>query len=814
MKKIFTLAAAVLASFSLSAETIFSFTVTSETTAKGTYTAEGGTAVCSGAAMSTGGSNEITIGTQTFYKFSSSTQWDFTLADGDKFAEGDVISITGACTTSNKTGKGVTLNSIAVTGDFPASTANTLTYTVTATDAINGQTTITLKRNDSDIKFGSISVSREAVVPITDPVATVTIEGPTEAAVGYAAEYTATTDVKADAYQWFVDGVAQDGATKKTFEFTPAVKGATYAIVCKARNANNATDDWIASNTINVTGTKLCGELIKAVYDPSTKKSTVTGVIGGTADRNTQDNGKLGSNGHYYGAVLAGGSLMAGDVVTVKASALNGGNTATLFADKGETELGSAAFDETTLTAVITLTKSASAVYLYRKDSGCNPNIESISVSRSCEDSNDATIHKLTVNGNEVAENDGLFEYTLSASYAEPTVTIAFEIHPLATIKYSLSNPYEMATPDVGDSKGQAFTIIAEDGTEKTYTVLIYKSAELSNDATLKELSVAGYTLTPAFDSAVTEYTVTKPYEAAMPAETDVTATPNSSNAKGAVVTVAENVITITVTAENDETKVYTVTVNNAPAVKKINEVILSNGYSAYIVEGQSVEPFVINGFYLAGQDAPTVKSYQVNNGTTWAIDGNDITLTGADASTATYQLVLEAVTPAEFNAAEITFDGTEAWAKAANGFDASKGGWKFSKTDDDYSREIAGKTHVEFFLPACDTIVLKAGASGTERDVLFYVNGTKVGEKAKLTKENGVTLAVEQDAPFMLTVASAQTSGDGGVGAIRMAKKSTTPTAIDNTEAEVKAVKRIVNGQLVIEKNGVKYNAQGAVVK
>ena len=40
------------------------------------------------------------------------------------------------------------------------------------------------------------------------------------------------------------------------------------------------------------------------------------------------------------------------------------------------------------------------------------------------------------------------------------------------------------------------------------------------------------------------------------------------------------------------------------------------------------------------------------------------------------------------------------------------------------------------------------------------------------------------------------------------------TPTAIENAEAEVKAIKRFENGVLIIEKNGVKYNAQGAVVK
>ena len=40
------------------------------------------------------------------------------------------------------------------------------------------------------------------------------------------------------------------------------------------------------------------------------------------------------------------------------------------------------------------------------------------------------------------------------------------------------------------------------------------------------------------------------------------------------------------------------------------------------------------------------------------------------------------------------------------------------------------------------------------------------------------------------------------------------TATAIDNTEAATKAVKRIVNGQLVIEREGKLFNALGAEVK
>lgn len=40
------------------------------------------------------------------------------------------------------------------------------------------------------------------------------------------------------------------------------------------------------------------------------------------------------------------------------------------------------------------------------------------------------------------------------------------------------------------------------------------------------------------------------------------------------------------------------------------------------------------------------------------------------------------------------------------------------------------------------------------------------------------------------------------------------TPTALDNMSAETTGVKFIENGQFFIEKNGVRYNAQGQIVK
>ncbi|MBR1878760.1 MAG: hypothetical protein IJ814_07140 [Paludibacteraceae bacterium] len=122
--------------------------------------------------------------------------------------------------------------------------------------------------------------------------------------------------------------------------------------------------------------------IIRAIH-VNKNTATVKGSIGGTAYKNTQDNGKLGSNDHYFGIKLADDAkFQAGDSVVIVASLLNGGNTATLFSDKGTTAIASPVFNTVTLICTYTLTAEVDAIYLYRKDSGCNPNVASISVYR------------------------------------------------------------------------------------------------------------------------------------------------------------------------------------------------------------------------------------------------------------------------------------------------------------------------------------------------------------------------------------------------------------------------------------------------
>ena len=239
---------------------------------------------------------------------------------------------------------------------------------------------------------------------------------------------------------------------------------------------------------------------------------------------------------------------------------------------------------------------------------------------------------------------------------------------------------------------------------------------------------------------------------------------------------------------------------------RAIREVILSNHYYAYINEGETV----IRGWYLAGTSVPVIDSCLLSAGATWAQTNDTVTITALNGTTSVYTIYVQPVTPVEFSAAEIVFDGTETWVKSAYGWDGTKK-WKFSKTDSDYSREIAGKTHVELFLPACDTLYLTP-FSGTERDVRFYINGVEFGSKTKFVKA-GLTLNVQQSAPFMLTIASAQTSGDGGIAAIRMARKNNSALDIETTKSDVHCVKVLREGRLYIRLGEKIYDITGRPV-
>ena len=355
---------------------------------------------------------------------------------------------------------------------------------------------------------------------------------------------------------------------------------------------------------------------------------------------------------------------------------------------------------------------------------------------------------------------------------------------------------------------------ISRDGSKKVvYTINFTVSDTPSNDATLKSLSINGQ-IVEGFSSAKYEYTYEIAYIDALPI---ITAEPNEEHASVQINNVTEVTktgtnATIVVTAQDGSTTLtYTITFNRADAIKKLNELIMSNKYNAYIPDNDASR---IQAYYLAGTQEPTIESYKVSEGAALTQEGNVVTLTGADGTTISYTLSVESVEPVEFTTDEFIFDGSESWVKAAYGFDSTKK-WKFSKTDTDYSREIAGRTHVEFFLPACDTVILKSMDS-KERAVRIFVNGVEVGEKFTLLIA-GSEIIVNQAEPFMLSVVSAQSSGDGGVKALQMKGQThKIQTAIRPTnETKDNNVRKVIrDGRLYIIKDNKTYTPQGSLVR
>ena len=106
-------------------------------------------------------------------------------------------------------------------------------------------------------------------------------------------------------------------------------------------------------------------------------------------------------------------------------------------------------------------------------------------------------------------------------------------------------------------------TVTAEDETaEKTYTVKVYRDNAPSSDATLQSLTLSGITLSPAFDPATTAYTAeAEDIEMTM---VEAMATHPGATVEGTgemSLSAGENVISVTVTAEDETTQTYTVMV-------------------------------------------------------------------------------------------------------------------------------------------------------------------------------------------------------------------------------------------------------------
>ena len=800
MKKIFTFAAALLASLTMNAETV----TMDLALAKGSTPAPSiGEALLNGGAFDGNG-----------YKMGSDGQfvgWNIAAAEQTFSA----VSFNGYINTTStdknwgfqfSTDGGTTWGDELLQANDGTKSYHDIAVTVDIPEGANAIRII--RKAGTSTYVSAITLTLGNATPSTDPVESAEISGETACAIGASVELTCNAP-KATTYQWYLGGAAIEGANAKKYTFTPTAAG-EFSFTCAASNDYTATPVVAAAFVVTVVDpSAACGELIKAVH-VNKNTATVTGVLGGTADKNTQDNGKLGSNGHYFGVKLAQGNFMAGDEVTIVASVLNGGNTATIYSDKGTTLLGSVDFDAESLTATYTMEDEAEWIYVYRTASTCNPNIDYISVNRSCEASDNNKIKSLTINGEAVEAVEGVYSYTVGASVnlaaAEVVYTLA---HPKATA--TPASGFMVNVPNAGDpANTQVITVVAENGSEATYTVSVAKSAALSTDATLSALTVDGYTLDPAFAADVYAYTITKAYGAADPEVSVINATPNDANAK-ALISYADGTFTIEVKAEDGEsTLTYSIIILEAAAKKALLKAEFSNGVHGFIANGN------INVPYIAGQTEPTFVSAEF-----WEAEGyptaemveGKLVVTGIDGKKDEYTITYVPLTPMETSYDEITFTEVPSYIYSIYGWAEDKG-VKFSKDVEEAAnhRISEGKDRIYIALPVAKEVILTGGSAGA-RPVVITVNGVKSGVTSTPKKDETITIPLAAtEGANLVAIESNGNNGDAGFTKIQLVEG--VPTALENVDASVKAVKVIQNGQLFIKKGDKLYNALGTIVK
>ena len=509
---------------------------------------------------------------------------------------------------------------------------------------------------------------------------------------------------------------------------------------------------------------------------------------------------------------------MAGDEVKIVMS-VAGQNYPCLFGDKERTNVLFLATEVSeALEYVITLPAGANgltALYLSRGDDTdaykWNPTVSSISVTRSCEASSNAEIASLTINGEAVEAVESVYSYTVGASVDLAAVEVVYTLaHPLATA--TPASGFTVNVPAAGAAaNSKQIVVTAQDGTTtKTYTVSVTKSAQASTDATLSALTVAGYTLDPAFASDTYVYTITKAYGAANPEVSAINAAPNDANAV-ALISYANDVFTITVTAEDKTTTLdYTIHILEAAAKKALLEAAFSNGVHGYIANGNIDVP------YLAGETEPTfvaAKFWNPDGDPSAAIVDGQLVVTGIDGKQDKYTITYKPLTPMTASYDTITFTEVPSYIYSVYGWDAEKG-VKFSKDVEEATnhRISEGKDRIYIALPVASAVTLISG-SANSRPVTITVNG-EVSEITKTAKSNGgITIPlVAKTGANLVGIESNGNSGDAGFIKIQLIEGI--PTAIENTEVEMKAMKIVRDGQLFILKNGVLYNMQGAIVK
>ncbi len=638
--------------------------------------------------------------------------------------------------------------------------------------------------------------------PSTDPVTEITVSGPTTGVVGIPVTFVAKA--KKATSIWWTDKYGTKLSENGTLVLTPEAAG-EFTYTAWAENEFNEYP-VTKEHTITISD-KLCGELIKAKHTGG-KTASVEGVIGGTADKNTASDGKFGGKGQFFGITLASGAFLAGDELNVHTTKAAEQGTLAIYADKaGETLLfdsESMGVEGDNIIVLPAALNEKSTLYICRTETNTwNGFVDFIAVNRACGASNNANMARVYAQTgpdefHDFAREGDVFSIEVPMEIGGITEAPVFFVleHPKATANET--SPFNAPIPEVGAAPiEKIITVTAEDGvTTRDFTLRVARRSEASHDATLKSLAVEGFTLNPAFDPAVLEYTITKPHGSANPGTDKLVVEPNDDSAHTEKLAEGDD-LKVVVTAEDGETKLtYVIHIVEEAAKKDLLEVAFSNGAHGFITAGNIDVPFI------EGEAEPTFVS-----ATFWEPDGEPkaemvdgkLVVTGIDGQQAEYTITYHAITPMEYSTEEVVFDAVPSYIYSVYGFDADKG-VKFAKDVEEAKnhRISEGKDRIYIALPAANKVLLTSG-TGAKRPVKILVNGEESAVAQTAASGEAIEIILSKEHANFIGIESNGSNGDGGFIKLQLSEEP--GQGIEDLDASEHAVKFLQNGQILIRR-------------
>ena len=374
-----------------------------------------------------------------------------------------------------------------------------------------------------------------------------------------------------------------------------------------------------------------------------------------------------------------------------------------------------------------------------------------------------ATVTNITVNGEDLAGFD-----PETQNY---NVELAIGTVDIPTVAATTGDDATVVITQATELPGTASVVCTsyDEQTEITYTLNFTVKTSESSDATLSALSVEGCTLNETFDPDVEDYTITlATCYTAMPVVGDVTATKNDAFAEDPVVTIEGNVITIACEAEDGTPKTYTITVTIPAATELVS----------------------------------------ISESTTWD-------WTNAGSATGEQTATTLPTNAEEFNFADVLISPANTFNAAALSGIAqfANRGTYFQGNKVKFNTTVAG------------TVVVTYSNTGGKRPYRHVKVNETMSAEGSASQDQKDTEAISVSAgnveiTFYIPDATDPQSRDGDVVGPAMGRiykivfTKDKETSLDNTAAEIKAVKFLENGQLFIRRGEKIYTITGELVK